>query len=64
MPSKRDDYFRHHQHCVDLAKAAVNSEHGALWLTAATGWRFLIDREDRLAAESHEDDQRALALRS
>ena len=63
MPSKRDEYFRHHQNCVDLAKAAVTAENGALWLTAATGGRFLIDREDRLAAESHEDDQRLLSLR-
>jgi hypothetical protein len=64
MSSKRDEYFRHHQHCVDLAKGAMTSEHGALWLTAATGWRFLIDREDRLATEATEDDRRLLRLRS
>ena len=50
MRSKRDDYCRHHQHCTDLAKSAVTVEHSALWITAATGWRFLIEREDRLAA--------------
>ena len=63
MPSKRDDYWRHHQQCTDLAKSAVTAEHSALWITAAAGWRFLIEREDRLAAEATEDDRRLFSLR-
>jgi hypothetical protein len=62
MPPRRDDYCRHHQHCIDLARGAVTAENGALWIAAAKGWRFLIDREDRLAAEAKDDHVRQLAL--
>jgi len=51
MPTKRDDYIRHIDECRAKAALAPTHEISALWETIANSYRFLVEREDRLARE-------------
>ena len=54
MLTKRDEYIRQFHEC--LVHAAANApEISALWENVARSYRFLVEREDRLARERTED---------
>jgi len=55
VPTRRDEYVRHLHECSAYAANAHSSEISALWTSIAGSYRFLIEREDRLARELKED---------
>jgi len=60
--STSEAYLRQLEKCLAHADSAPTSEVSELWLTLAASYRFLVDREDRLARERRQDDAR-FALR-
>jgi hypothetical protein len=48
-----EHYRNRLEHCADMARNAVNAEVRELWLTVESSYRFLLDRAERIARESH-----------
>ena len=55
MVTKRDEYIRQLHECSAHAATAATTEISAIWETIAGSYRFLIEREDRLARQLKED---------
>ena len=55
MVTKRDDYIRHIHECRTKAEHAATPEISSLWETIEQSYRFLAEREDRLARECTAD---------
>jgi hypothetical protein len=55
MLTKRAQYHRSLDECQAKAEHACEPEISALWSTIAASYRFLMEREDRLANDSERD---------
>ena len=47
-----DRYRKGANHCAQRASASVNQELHSIWITVERSYRFLLEREERIAREA------------